>query len=76
MKTSDFDYFLPPELIAQHPAEQRTGSRLLHLDGQTGAMADLRFTQLPQLVQEGDLLVFNDTKVIKARLHGVKETGG
>ncbi len=76
MKTSDFDYFLPPELIAQHPADQRTGSRLLHLNGVTGALADLRFTALTRLLAKGDLLVFNDTKVIKARLHGAKETGG
>jgi S-adenosylmethionine:tRNA ribosyltransferase-isomerase len=76
MKTSDFDYFLPPELIAQHPAKHRTGSRLLRLDGQSGAVADMRFVELPRLLQQGDLLVFNDTKVIKARLHGAKESGG
>jgi S-adenosylmethionine:tRNA ribosyltransferase-isomerase len=70
----DFDFDLPPALIAQHPAAQRSGSRLL--DG-TGALpADHRFTDLPGLLAPGDLLVFNDTRVIKARLFGEKPTGG
>jgi S-adenosylmethionine:tRNA ribosyltransferase-isomerase len=72
--TDDFDFPLPPELIAQHPAAQRSGSRLL--DGTGGAPADRRFTDLPGLLNPGDLLVFNDTRVIKARLHGEKPSGG
>ena len=70
----DYDYELPPELIAQHPSPSRSGSRLLALSG--GTLADHRFSELPQLLSPGDLLVFNDTKVIKARLFGRKETGG
>ncbi|CAM4083850.1 tRNA preQ1(34) S-adenosylmethionine ribosyltransferase-isomerase QueA [Bordetella tumulicola] len=72
---SDFDYFLPPELIAQTPAAQRDGSRLLHLDA-TGALHDRVFPDLTNLLRPGDLLVFNDTRVIKARLSGQKATGG
>jgi len=74
LSIDDFDYALPPELIAQHPGEARAASRLLCLAG--GALADRRFSDLPRLVSPGDLLVFNDTKVIKARLFGKKETGG
>jgi S-adenosylmethionine:tRNA ribosyltransferase-isomerase len=71
---ADFDFDLPPDLIAQHPAVERSASRLL--DG-TGALASDRcFADLPGLLQPGDLLVFNDTRVIKARLHGHKPTGG
>ncbi len=76
MKTTDFDYHLPPELIAQHPAATRTASRLLHLDGKTGEVTDRQFVDLPSFIAPNDILVFNDTKVIKARLHGQKETGG
>jgi S-adenosylmethionine:tRNA ribosyltransferase-isomerase len=76
MKLSDFDYHLPEELIAQHPPADRTASRLLHLDGMTGAIHDHTFRDLPSLLRPNDLLVFNNTKVIKARLHGHKETGG
>jgi S-adenosylmethionine:tRNA ribosyltransferase-isomerase len=76
MHLSDFDYVLPPELIAQHPAAERAASRLLHLDGRTGEMRDRMFRDLVDLVDAKDLLVFNDTKVIKARLRGRKETGG
>ncbi|MHA3904699.1 tRNA preQ1(34) S-adenosylmethionine ribosyltransferase-isomerase QueA [Castellaniella sp. WN] len=72
---SQFDYELPPELIAQHPAERRDASRLLHLDG-AGRPHDRRFTDLPGLLRAGDLLVFNDTRVIKARLRGRKDSGG
>ncbi|MGE8588541.1 MAG: S-adenosylmethionine:tRNA ribosyltransferase-isomerase, partial [Alcaligenes sp.] len=72
---SQFDYELPPELIAQSPAAQRQDSRLLRLDG-AGRLHDLRFTDLPGLLRRGDLLVFNDTRVIKARLHGRKSSGG
>lgn len=70
----DFDFDLPPELIAQHPAPERSGSRLL--DGRGPDAVDRRFTQLPSLLQPGDLLVFNDTQVVKARLFGHKPTGG
>lgn len=72
---SQFDYELPPELIAQHPAATRTDSRLLHLDG-TATLHDRQFTDFPALLQPNDLLVFNDTRVIKARLTGHKSTGG
>jgi S-adenosylmethionine:tRNA ribosyltransferase-isomerase len=71
---SDFDFALPPELIAQHPAPERSGSRLL--DGTAALPVDRVFRELPGLLQRGDLLVFNDTRVIKARLLGVKSTGG
>jgi S-adenosylmethionine:tRNA ribosyltransferase-isomerase len=71
---SDFDYQLPPALIAQHPAPERSGSRLL--DASAGGAVDRAFGELPALLQPKDLLVFNDTKVIKARLQGVKATGG
>lgn len=69
-----FDFPLPPELIAQHPARERSTSRLLHVDGPH--LADLRFTDLPGLLAPGDLLVFNDTRVIKARFFGQKDSGG
>jgi S-adenosylmethionine:tRNA ribosyltransferase-isomerase len=72
---ADFDYHLPDELIAQHPAAERRGSRLLHLDGKS-QLHDLQFPDLAALVREHDLLVFNDTRVIKARLLGQKATGG
>jgi len=71
---SDFDFPLPAELIAQHPAEQRSGSRLLDAQGETPV--DRIFHVLPELLRAGDLLVFNDTKVVKARLFGEKPTGG
>ena len=71
---SDFDFELPPELIAQHPAAERSASRLL--DGRTGQPVDRVFRDLPDLLQAGDLLVFNNTRVIKARLYGHKATGG
>ena len=74
LSIDDFDYELPLELIAQHPSPTRSGSRLLALSGAT--LADHRFADLPQLLSPGDLLVFNDTRVIKARLFGKKETGG
>ena len=69
-----FDFALPPELIAQHPAAERSASRLL--DGRTELPVDRVFRELPALLQPGDLLVFNDTRVIKARLLGEKPTGG
>ncbi len=76
MKLADFDYELPPQLIAQHPAPERSASRLLHLDGKSGALSDLAFTDLPDLVGARDLVVLNDTRVIKARLFGAKASGG
>jgi S-adenosylmethionine:tRNA ribosyltransferase-isomerase len=72
--TQDFDFELPPGLIAQHPAAERTASRLL--DGSSSQPVHRVFRQLPDLLQAGDLLVFNDTKVVKARLFGEKATGG
>src|SRR5262245_55837076 len=75
MKLSDFDYELPEELVAQHPAPQRAASRLLHLDA-SGRLQDLAFADLPRLVDRRDALVLNDTRVVKARLHGRKNTGG
>jgi len=71
---SDFDFALPPELIAQHPAPERSASRLL--DGRADHPVDRVFRELPGLLNPGDLLVFNNTKVIKARLYGAKQTGG
>jgi S-adenosylmethionine:tRNA ribosyltransferase-isomerase len=71
---SDFDFELPPELIAQHPAGERSASRLL--DGRGTVPVDRIFRDLPDLLEPGDLLVFNDTRVIKARLLGAKATGG
>lgn len=76
MRVSDFDYELPSELIAQHPLANRTESRLLALDGVTGQAQDRRFSELPSLLAPGDLLVFNDTRVIPARLFGRKASGG
>ena len=79
MQLSDFNYELPPELIAQHPLANRTDSRLLEVraDGMNRAhLVDRQFKDILSLAQPGDLLVFNDTKVIPARLHGKKETGG
>ena len=71
---ADFDFDLPPELIAQHPAPERSASRLL--DGTASAPVDRVFRDLPGLLTPGDLLVFNDTRVIKARLFGRKASGG
>jgi S-adenosylmethionine:tRNA ribosyltransferase-isomerase len=70
----DFDYELPPELVAQHPLPARSASRLMRLAGD--AVSHHVFADLPRLVRPGDLLVFNDTKVVKARLHGTRESGG
>lgn len=71
---SDFDFALPPELIAQHPTPERSASRLL--DGRAWPPVDRIFRELPALLAPGDLLVFNDTRVIKARLYGAKASGG
>jgi S-adenosylmethionine:tRNA ribosyltransferase-isomerase len=76
MYKSDFLYSLPPELIAQYPVSPRTASRLLSLNVTDGALRDLRFTDVPMLLQPGDLLVFNDTRVLPARLLGRKDSGG
>ena len=76
VRLSDFDYDLPSELIAQHPAAERTASRLLHLDGRSGALEDLRFRDIVGLVAASDVIVVNDTRVVKARLHGRKDSGG
>jgi S-adenosylmethionine:tRNA ribosyltransferase-isomerase len=76
MRRSDFHYELPPTLIAQHPLAERSGSRLLTLDGASGEHVDRMFRELPVLLQPGDLLVFNDTRVVPARLYGRKQTGG
>jgi len=76
MKVSDFAFDLPERLIAHHPAPARSGSRLLHLDRKTGALVHRQFTDLPSLLAPGDLLVFNNTRVIPARLHGHKPSGG
>lgn len=76
MRLDDFDYHLPEELIAQSPAAERRASRLLHLDGATGVLHDHRFADVLDLLRPGDLLVLNDTKVIKARLNGNKASGG
>jgi S-adenosylmethionine:tRNA ribosyltransferase-isomerase len=71
---NDFDFTLPETLIAQHPARERAGSRLLRVQGRR--LADLVFTDLPKLIAPNDLLVFNDVQVIKARFLGQKESGG
>ena len=76
MRTQDFDFFLPDALIAQHPTNARNASRLLHLNGNSGQINDKLFVDLPDFLSAGDLLVFNDTRVIKARLFGHKATGG
>jgi S-adenosylmethionine:tRNA ribosyltransferase-isomerase len=76
LKRSEFHYDLPPGLIAQQPLERRSDSKLLHLALHGGGLADRRFRDLPALLRAGDLLVFNDTKVIPARLFARKESGG
>ena len=79
MQLSDFNYELPNDLIAQHPLANRTDSRLLELrsdESKHVQLVDRQFREILDLVEPGDLLVFNDTKVIPARLHGKKETGG
>ena len=76
MNRQDFDYQLPAELIAQHPAQQRSSSRLLQLGRVSGEISHRQFTDLLELVESNDLLVFNDTRVIPARLFGEKDTGG
>ncbi|MCP5016617.1 MAG: tRNA preQ1(34) S-adenosylmethionine ribosyltransferase-isomerase QueA [Ketobacter sp.] len=76
MKRTDFHYELPERLIARYPMPQRSGSRLLCMDRQAGTLQDQRFTDLVSWLKPGDLLVFNNTRVIPARVFGQKETGG
>jgi S-adenosylmethionine:tRNA ribosyltransferase-isomerase len=76
MRLAEFDYALPDELIAQRPAPERAASRLLRLDAASGRLEDLAFADLPSLVGRRDTLVLNDTRVIKARLAGAKQSGG
>lgn len=76
MQVADFSYTLPPELIAQRPPRERGQSRLMVLDGHDGAIGDRHFCDLPKLLRAGDLLVLNDTRVMRARLQGRKASGG
>jgi len=76
MRTTDFDFYLPDELIAQFPAKERSASRLLRLNGHSGELQDTQFAHLCEFIETGDLLIFNNTQVIKARLAGQKSTGG
>ena len=76
MKTSDFSYDLPPELIAQTPIPERDRSRLMCLDRRTGALEHRHFYELPSLLHPGDCLVINDSRVLPARLLGRRPTGG
>ncbi|MGF1696839.1 tRNA preQ1(34) S-adenosylmethionine ribosyltransferase-isomerase QueA [Vibrio lamellibrachiae] len=76
MQVSDFHFELPDELIARYPTAERTASRLLHLDGMNGELNDRSFKDVLDLVKPGDLMVFNNTRVIPARLFGRKESGG
>ena len=76
MKTADFDFYLPDELIAQTPLERRDASRLLVLDKETGETRHMHFYDLPGLLRPGDCLVLNDSRVLPARLLGRREPGG
>ena len=76
MRVTDFSFDLPDELIARYPMANRTSSRLLSLEGNTGLIADNQFTDILNMVNPGDLMVFNNTRVIPARLFGQKITGG
>ncbi|MEJ2045528.1 MAG: tRNA preQ1(34) S-adenosylmethionine ribosyltransferase-isomerase QueA [Reinekea sp.] len=76
MQVTDFDFELPAELIARQPTEKRTGSRLLSLNGESGEVAHCYFPDIEALIHPGDLLVFNNTRVIPARLFGHKDSGG
>ena len=76
MKTTDFDYYLPEELIAQKPANPRDNSRLMVIDSKSGDIKHRRFYNLPEYLNAGDLLIFNDTRVMKARLYGVRVPSG
>jgi S-adenosylmethionine:tRNA ribosyltransferase-isomerase len=76
MKTQDFDFYLPSELIAQHPTQERTASRMLYVKGDSGQLADQLFLDFPTHCNPGDVIILNDTRVIKARLFGQKDSGG
>src|SRR5205807_2540873 len=76
VRRKDFSYELPEELIAQAPLSERSASRMLVLDGGSGALTDSAVRELPRFLEPGDLLVFNDTRVVAARLAGVKPSGG
>ncbi len=76
MKTQDFDFYLPSALIAQHPPAERTASRMLHVKSESRELSDNQFIDFPNHFNAGDLLIFNDTRVIKARLFGQKQSGG
>lgn len=76
MRTTEFDFLLPTELIAQFPTKERSASRLLRLNGNSGLITDEHFVEITQFIETGDLIIFNNTKVIKARLRGQKESGG
>ncbi|MGY2437570.1 S-adenosylmethionine:tRNA ribosyltransferase-isomerase, partial [Escherichia coli] len=76
MQVSDFHFDLPDELIARYPMAERTASRLLQLDGQTGALRHGHFVDVLDQLNPGDLLVFNNTRVIPARMFGQKASGG
>ena len=76
MKTREFNYFLPDHLIAQKPCAVRSQSRLLHYSRNNQAISHVKFSDITNLLKPGDLLVFNNTRVIPARMYGVKETGG
>jgi S-adenosylmethionine:tRNA ribosyltransferase-isomerase len=76
MKITDFDFELPEHLIAKYPAQSRTASRMLRLNGNTGDIVDGHFTDILELLEPGDLLIFNNTRVIPARLFGQKASGG
>src|SRR5690349_15395171 len=76
MHISDFDYELPDDLIAAEPAKPRDASRMMVLDRNTNSLVDTRFKQLPDLLRPGDVLVINDTRVIKARMFGTLERNG
>lgn len=76
MRTTEFDFYLPTELIAQFPTKERSASRLLRLDGNSGLISHEHFIDICQFINAGELLIFNNTKVIKARLTGQKRSGG
>jgi S-adenosylmethionine:tRNA ribosyltransferase-isomerase len=76
VRIGDFDYFLPPELIAQEPTARRDAARLMILERSSGAIGETGITEISTLLRDGDLLVLNDTRVIPARLFGAKESGG
>ena len=76
MLVTDFHFDLPDELIARYPTKDRSASRLLYLNGESGSLEDQQFTNLLSHINEGDLLIFNNTRVIPARLYGRKSSGG